>query len=250
MFFACCSDMRILIGLIWALGGAILGFVAGALASMAIVTLTNASNREGAHGYLMLACGVIGAFVGVVVGLFLYGRSAPTGASFAYFGSGALGLAGAVAAAGLALWAFLYLQERPVKYEDEAMADLMMELRIETVALPPTPAANWLNVEVQTAKTRPEGLVQWNDRRTEGTHTIIPVTQGPLYRAGSRVIVVRVASTQDEAFMPPMKRVPDPKADWSEWYRPTAVDPPYGVVPPAPLKPLFELRYRVRRYGD
>ena len=36
---------------------------------------------------------------------------------------------------------------------------------------------------------------------------------------------------------------------WSEWYRPKAVEPPYGVVPPAPLKSILELRYRVRPYG-
>ena len=71
-----------------------------------------------------------------------------------------------------------------------------------------------------------------------------------MYRAGSRVIVVRIAKTQDEAFMPPMKRTPDPNADWSAWYRPNAVDPPYGVVPTKPLRPTFELRYRVRRYGE
>ncbi len=238
-------------GLIWALVGAILGFSAGALVSMAIVTVTNASNREGAHGYLMLALGLLGALVGIVIGLLLYGRSAPTGASLAYFGSGSLGLAGAVAAAGFGLWVYMYLQERPVTYEDRAMADLEMELRIETANVPnAADSANWFNLEVQTSTTRPEGHASWTGRRTEGAYTIIPVTQGPLYRAGSRVIVVRIANRQDEAFMPPMKRVPDPKADWSSWYKPTSVDPPYGVVPPVPLKPMFELRYRVRRYGD
>lgn len=83
-----------------------------------------------------------------------------------------------------------------------------------------------------------------------GLYTAIPVVQGPFYRSGSRVIVVRVGEKQVEAFMPPIKRTPDPKADWSEWYRATAVDPPYGVTPAAPLKPMLELRYRVRKYGD
>ena len=242
--------MRSLIGLLWALGGAVVGCLVGGLVAMAILAITNASNREGAHGYFIVAFGLIGAVAGLVVGLLLYGRSAPIGASFAYFGSGALALVGVVAAAALALWAFLYLQERPVKYEGEAMADLMMELRIENSLLPQDGSTNWFDVEVQTSKTRPVGLVLWAERRTEGTHSIFPVIQGPLYRAGSRVIVVHIADRQVEAFMPPMKRVPDAKAGWSEWYRPTAVDPADRAVSPAPLKAMFELRYRVRRYGD
>ncbi len=241
--------MRSLTGLLWALGGAVAGCLAGALIAVAISSITNASNREGAQGYFMVALALIGAFVGVLVALLLYGRSAPSGQTGTYIGSGVLGVAGAVVAVALALWAFVNLQERPLTY-DGAMANLEMELRLLTAAVPAADSSQWLSVEVQTAKTRPEGTVLWSSLRTDGAYTIIPVIQGPLYRAGSRVIVVRIAMTQDEAFMPPMKRTPDPNADWSTWYRPNAVDPPYGVVPTKPLRPTFELRYRVRRYGE
>jgi hypothetical protein len=103
---------------------------------------------------------------------------------------------------------------------------------------------------VQTSKTRPEGTVIGSSKRREGEYTIIPVVQGPLYRSASRVIVVRMEDRQTEAFTPPMKRKPNPKADWSKWYRPRAVDPPFGVEPKEPLTSKVELRYRVRLYGQ
>ncbi len=243
--------MQSFMGLLWALGGGVAGCIAGIAVSEAIIAITKASNREGAHGYLMVALGLVGAVIGLVVGLSQYGRSAPVGFGFAYFRSGMLGLLCLAAAIGLGIWAFSYFQERPVQYEGQAMADLLMELRIETARIPrdirPT---NWFGVEVQTSTTRPAGLVLWDQKRLEGSYSIFPVVEGPLYRSGSRTIVVTIEGNRMEAFIPPMKRVPDPKADWSPWYRPRQVYP-YGVTPPsAPLEPVFELRYRVRKYGD
>jgi hypothetical protein len=143
----------------------------------------------------------------------------------------------------------MQLREAPLKY-DGAMANLELEFRIRSADVPAASSDAWLNVEVQTANTRPEGTVISSAKRNEGEYTIIPVVQGPLYRSGNRAIVASVGEDQVEVFSPPMKRTPDPKADWTEWYRPRVVDPPYGVVPPAPLKSKLELRYRVRAYGQ
>jgi hypothetical protein len=136
------------------------------------------------------------------------------------------------------------LREAPLMYAG-AMANLEMELRIRTVELPAGESPRWLDVEVQTAKTRPAGTVLWSNRRTDGEFTIIPVIQGPLFRSGNRVIVVRIDGRQDEAFMPRMKRTPDPKADWSEWFARNPSTRPMVSKPPTPPKPVFELRYRV-----
>ncbi|MBC8086028.1 MAG: hypothetical protein H7Z40_02085 [Phycisphaerae bacterium] len=241
--------MRSLLGLLWALGGAVAGFIAGALVAVAIAKITDASNREGALGYFTIALGIIGAIVGIIGGLTLYGRSAPSGQGVAYTGSGALGLAGLVVVIALGIWMTLNLRESPLQY-DGAMANLEMELRFNSRELPAGDVSRWMDVEVQTAKTRPVGTILWSDKRTEGDLTIVPVVQGPLYRSGSRVIVVNVDGRQVEAFTPPMKRTPNPKADWSKWYRPARVDPPYRVVPAAPLQSMFELRYKVRVYGQ
>jgi hypothetical protein len=186
--------------------------------------------------------------IGVVVGMLLYGRSAPAGQAATYAGSSALGMIGLVLAVAFGLWAFMNLRETPAMYGG-SQANLEMELRVRTQDAPAEDSTGWLNVEVQTTKTRPEGTVLWSQARIEGDSRIIPVVQGALYRAANRVIVVRIEGRQDEIFIPPMKRLPNPKADWSEWYRPKAVEPPYGVVPPAPLKSILELRYRVRVYG-
>lgn len=241
--------MRSIVGLLWALVGAVAGLVAGAIIATAISTVTHASNREGAQGYYMVGLGLIGAVVGLIAALVIYARSAPAGQAVAYGGSGVVGVVGLVALIAIALWAFMNLREAPLEYSG-AMASLELELRIPTAQIPADAAGYWLNVEVQTAKTRPEATVMWSNRRVEGEFTIVPAIQQPIYRSGSRVIVVRIKDRQDEAFMPSMRRTPDPTADWSEWVRPQSVDPPYGVVPPAPLTSIVELRYRVRRYGD
>lgn len=239
---------RSLVGLLWALGGGAIGGTIGALVGVAIAKVANVPEREGAAGYVMIAVALIGVVIGVVAGMLLYGRSAPTGQAAAYAGSSVLGMLGLVLAVAFGGWAFMNLRETPAMYGG-AQANLEMELRVRTLDAPDADSTGWLNVEVQTTKTRPEGTVLWSDSRVEGDFRIIPVVQGALYRAANRVIVVRIEGRQDEIFIPPMKRMPNPKADWSEWYRPRSVEPPYGVVPPAPLRPILELRYRVRVYG-
>lgn len=243
--------MESLIGLFWMLGGGVAGCIAGIAAAKVITDITKASNREGAHGYLMVLLGLVGGVIGLMGGLSGYGQTAPAGAGGSYVGSALLGLAGLGVAIGLGLWVFRYFQERPVTYEGQAMADLLIELRIETARIPGDAGPrNWFGVDVQTSTTRPSALVLWDQKRIEDSYTVFPVIQGPLTRAGRRLVSVNIEGRQAEAFLPPMKRVPDPKADWSDWYDPRHVAPAYGVVAPAALQPMFALRYRVRRYGD
>jgi hypothetical protein len=241
--------MRSLVGLLWALGGAVIGLIVGLIGASVFASVTHMTSREGASGYFVVAIGLVGAILGLIAGLVMYARSAPAGQGAAHFGSGTLGFIALVAAVAVCLWAFMQLREAPLEYNG-AMANLELEFRIRSADLPAASPDGGLNVEVQTAKTRPEGTVIWSAKRVDGEYTIIPAVQGPLYRSGSRMIVVRLGEAQVEVFSPPMKRTPDPKADWSEWYRPRVVDPPYGVVAPAPLKSKLELRYRVRAYGE
>jgi len=234
---------------LWALGGGIAGLIVGLVGASVFAAATHMTSREGASGYFVVAIGLIGALIGLIVGLVVYGRSAPAGQAAAHIGAGALGLIALVATIAVSLWAFMQLREAPLEY-DGAMANLELELRVKSADLPASASDSWLNVEVQTAKTRPEGTVLWSRKRVDGEYTIVPVVQGPLYRSGSRAIVVRVGDEQVEVFSPPMKRTPDPRADWSEWYRPRVVDPPYGAAPATPPKSKLELRYRVRVYGQ
>lgn len=242
--------MRGLVGLLWALGGAVAGFIAGVIVALVIAKVTDASNREGAQGYFAFALGVIGAVVGIIAGLTLYGRSAPAGQGASYAGSGVLGILGVVAAIAIGIFVVLKTQEKPLMYGG-AQANIDMELRFRTTDFPADAREKrWLNVEVHTAKTRPVGTLLWDEKRIEGEYTILRVTQGAFYRASGRVIVVSMEGKQTEAFSPPIKRTPDPKADWSKWYRPSAVDPPYGVEPKEPLKSIVELRYKVSVWGQ
>lgn len=241
--------MRGIMGVLWTLGGGIAGVVVGLLVGMVIVKAGNVTSREGAAGYAVVAVAIIGGIVGAIAGIVLYARSAPTGQGTAFAGSTVLGMVALVAAIAFGIWAFLNLREAPIEY-DGAQADLELELRVKSKDAPEGSPASWLDIEVQTANTRPAGTVLTSSIRTEGEYLVIPVVQGPLYRSGQRVIVVRIADKQVEAFMPKMKRTPNPKADWSAWERPRQVDPPYGVTPPAPLASMVELRYRVRPYGE
>jgi hypothetical protein len=241
--------MRGVMGVLWTLGGAIAGLVVGMLVGMAIVKFGNVTSREGAAGYAVIAVAIICAMLGALIGIMLYARSAPSGQGATFAGSAVLGVVALVAAIAFGIWGFMNLREAPIEYAG-AQANLELELRVRSSDAPEGTPSSWLDIEVQTAKTRPVGTVLTSSVRTEGEYLIIPVVQGPLYRSGQRVIVVRVGERQVEAFIPKMKRTPDPKADWSEWERPRAVDPPYGVTPPTPLKSMIELRYRVRPYGE
>ena len=178
--------MRSLTGLLWALGGGIAGLIVGLVGATIFAGLADMTDREGARGYFALAIGLIGAVIGLIVALVLYGRSAPAGQGPAYTGSGALGVIGLVAAVAFAIWAFMQLRETPLKYNG-AMATLEMEFRVSNADLPASASDRWLSVEVQTEKTRPEGTVIRSAKRTEGDYSIIPVAQGPLYRYKLRI---------------------------------------------------------------
>jgi hypothetical protein len=100
--------MRSFIGLLWTFGGAVAGFVVGALVAIVIAQLANTPNRDGEASYLMIAGGIVGAVIGIVAGIALYARSAPTGQVGAFAGSTAMGIAGLVALAVLGLWSYVY----------------------------------------------------------------------------------------------------------------------------------------------
>ena len=78
--------MRSLLGLLWALGGAI----AGVLVAMVVVKVGNITSREGAAGYATLGIAIIGAIIGAVARVVLCGRSAPAGQGVALSGSAVL----------------------------------------------------------------------------------------------------------------------------------------------------------------
>lgn len=241
--------MRSVLGVAYALGGAALGFGVGVAAALLFAKLTTMSSREGAIGYFAVALGLLGALAGLVAGIALYTRSAPSGQGAVFGGSAVLGVAALAGVVVLGAWSWLNLRQKPLEY-DGAMATLEMELRLDTANAPIDSTASWLDVEVQAGQTRPAGTVRWSAVRTEGSHRIIPVNQNPLIRATGRTIVVRLPARQTEVFIPPMPRTPDSRADWSEWLRPQRVEPTSDSASPDSPRSMIELRYRVRRYGE
>ena len=98
------------LGLLWALGGAITGCI-------------------------------VGAALGLIIALVMYGRSAPAGQGAAFTGTGTLGFVGLIAAIALGLWAVLQLREAPLKYNG-AMATPEMDFRARLGAPRPTVPAS------------------------------------------------------------------------------------------------------------
>ncbi len=241
--------MRPLTGLMYALGGAAAGLIIGLGGGMLFARLTNMTDREGASGYFMIGVGILGALIGLVVGIVLFVRAAPSGEGTRQLVAAVLGLTALVALVVGGVWSMMQLREAPLMY-DGAMATLEMELRLNTADLPANPNTRWLSVEVQTQSTRPEGTPLASRTRVEGAHTIIPVVQQPLFRAGRRTLVVRLEDKQTELYELPMKRTPDPRADWSEWLRPNTVEGASGADSLTSQVAKTEVRFRVRRYGD
>lgn len=242
--------MRAVLGALSALAGAAGGAVAGGLLAMLFAKVTNASSREGAVGYFVVAVGVLGAIAGLAVGVFLFARSAPAGEGARFAGSALVGLLVLAAGAALAAWAWASSREVPAKY-GETLASLELELRLKKADALPGAPSTWLDVEVQTATTRPAGTVL-NDRvREEDGRLVVPVIQNPLYRSSRRVVVVRVGDRHAEVFTPPWKAKPDPKAGWSPWLGPGRVERlrAEGDAAPAP-QGVLELRYRLRLFGE
>lgn len=243
--------MKALIGVLWGLGGMVLGFGLFAAGAALYAHWTQASNREGAVGYFMVALGLIGALLGLVAGLVWYARGAPTGEALGRFGQGVLGLAALVAVAVALGWAWMQSREVPVTYDGDTQANLLLEFRLLAEAAPGTPVRQWLEVEVTTANTRPVALVLPDEVRREGAHLVVPAVQGPLIRSGNRLVVARLAlpgGERHEVFMPPMPRRPDPKAGWSDWLPPRQVFDVQTGAGGAP--PLLQMRWRLRLYGE
>lgn len=245
------AAMKAFIGLLWGLGGMLLGGIVFGMGAALFASATHMSSREGASGYFIVALGVIGGALGLVAGLAWYARSAPAGEGFSQLGQGALGLAVFVAVLVAAGWGWMQSREVPVTYDGDTQANLLLEFRLPAASAPVTPARRWLNVEVTTANTRPEALVLQDEVRRDGDHLIVPAIQGPLVRSGSRLVVARLelpGVARDEVFMPPMPRRPDPKADWSEWQSPRQVFDARSGATGGPA--MLQMRWRLRLYGE
>lgn len=242
--------MKAVLGALAGLAGAAAGGLVAALLAAVFAKVTNVTTREGAAGYLVVAVGILGAIAGMVLGVVLFARSAPAGAGLRSAGSALLGLLGVAALVAAALWAWTLSHEGPARYGN-TLATLELEFRVKKGEAPAGSPSTWLDVEVQTAKTRPAGLVLPDAVREEGEWMIVPVIQNPLHRASGRVIVARVADRHVEVFTPPMKAKPNPNADWSPWTAPRLAERTGGgSAGGEAVRPILEVRYRVRLYGE
>ncbi len=242
--------MKAVLGALAGLAGAAAGLLVSVLLATLFAKLTNVTSREGAAGFFVVAVGVLGAIAGTIVGVFLFARSAPEGEAARSAGAAVLGLLGLAALVALVVWGWVGSREGPAKYGN-TLASLELEFRVRASEAPAGPPSGWLDVEVQTSTTRPPGTVLSDRVREEDGFVVVPVVQNPVYRSASRSIVSRVANRRVEVFVPRMKSKPDPKAGWSAWQAPRLVEMQGGGAGAGEeAKPILELRYRVRLYGE
>jgi MFS family permease len=242
--------MKVVLGALAGLAGAAAGLLVSILLATLFAKLANISDREGAAAYFVAAVGILGALAGTGVGVFLFARSAPEGEAARSAGAAVLGLLGLAALVALVVWGWVGSREGPAKYGD-TLASLELEFRVLASDAPAGAPSGWLDVEVQTSTTRPPGTVLSDRVREEDGFLVVPVVQNPLIRSSGRSVVVRVANRRVEVFVPRMKAKPDPKAGWSAWQAPRLVEMRGGGAGSGEgAKPILEMRYRIRLYGE
>lgn len=241
--------MKIVQGVLAAFLGAGLGFAVAAFGSMAIAKAANASNREGALGYLAIFAGLCGAVAGVIVAIWLVARRAPPGEAYLRGGAILAAFLGVLAVAALGAYLFFFTRERPMTYHG-SQASLELELRVPEALAKDQDLRRLLNVEMQTRTTRPEGALFVDRVRHEGGAVIVPGSVAPLYRASFRLLVVRVGEER-ELFQLRLGFLPVPRKEWSEWLKADLLDHPGGAQPErAEGRGKVELRYRIYVYGS
>ena len=246
--------MRLLQTIGAALAGGVLGALVGLAFGALCVKLFNVPSREGESGYLMVAVGLIGAILGVFVGIGLSLRSGGLGAGRIILNGGGA-LLGLAALGGLV---FLYFSmSHPHQLEiDGARVNLEFELRVPARrSLPPDPREA-LRVTLSTVKSQVDATLTTDRPRREGDYLVFPGVVNLPYREKRRLLVVVLRGSATEIFSLDLGAQPKPTKVLGEWHRSSFFDrDPGAAAGPKPvekgsLPDGFEVRYRIALFGE
>jgi len=225
--------------------GIVAGFAAGAFTGTLIASATHMSNFEGAAGYFAILIGLLGAVIGLFLGVWLafrlQGKRKSTGAVVAY---GVLSLTAAIAGGAGVIMLMLFFDDTLNRGSSKPQA--LFEIR-----LPPgakiTDDRREVEIELNTDKNsasayKSKEQYQYND----GNRPVIAGGVELTSRTSNRIIVLKIKGEPDRLFSLKLSGKPGHSDAYGAWqaidWVANAGDQPRKATP----ADQYEIRYRVR----
>ena len=234
-----------IVALIGGIVGIVAGFLAGAFAGTFIAAATRMSNFEGAAGYFAVLIGLVGALLGLVLGVWLALRARGANKSFpavVLYSGLSLGAIIAVAACVITLMLFFDSTLNRGSAKPQALFEIRMSPGT-TLAADRSDVEIELNTDQNSAyayKSKEE--YQYND----GNRPVISGGVDLAFRTSSRIIVVKRKGEPDLLFKLNLSGKPGHTDAFGPWQPIDWVAE--GNAQPRKATPYdqYEIRYRVR----
>ena len=234
------------IALIGGIIGIVSGFFAGAFAGSLIAAATHMSNFEGAAGYFAVLIGLLGAVIGLILGVWIafrvLGVRKGIGAVMAY---GVLSLGSIIAGGAVVIWLMLFFDS--TLNRGSAKPQALFEIRMSPgtkLAADRSDVEIELNTDQNSAyayKSKEE--YQYND----GNRPVISGGVDLAFRTSSRIIVLKRKGEPDLLFRLNLSGKPghtDAFGPWQpiDWLADANAQQPRKAT----AADQYEIRYRVR----
>ena len=226
--------------------GHIVGFIGGALAGTFIAAATHMSNFEGAAGYFAVLIGLVGALLGLVLGVWLALRARGATRSFAavaVYSGASLGTIIAVSTAIIMLMLFFDSTLNRGSAKPQALFEIRM---------PPDTklAADRSDVEIELNTDRNSDYAYKSKEEYQYNDGDRPVISGGVdlaFRSSSRIIVLKRKGEPDLLFKLNLSGKPGHSDAFGPW-QPIDWVAEAGAQQPRKATPAdkYEIRYRVR----
>ena len=243
--------MRILRGLLIALGTALAGGILAVFVGDYLTKLAHVPEMEGQRGMtVFFLCVPVGIIAGLVIGLaasILVRRPGPAGFLTAQ-GWALLILCGI---AGLSGGVPNLLSDKPPKLDGKRL-DLEFELRAPaTFKIPKQPDGYSIRVSLYTNNRQSRfAFIDWNSITNDAEHVIIPGKVPLLTHSKTRSLLASIGNEPVASQFVELKNLPPApgKQDeaWSDWIVATA----RADLTPIPDSERFAIRYRVHPIDD
>ena len=231
--------------LIWGIIGLVAGFLAGAFAGSLIAAAIHMSNFEGAAGYFAVLIGLVGALLGLVLGVWLALRARGANKSFPFvvlYSGLSLGAIIAVVAGVIMLMLFFDSTLNRGSSKPQALFEIRM---------PPGTrlAADRSDVEIELNTDQNSAYAYKSKQEYQYNDGNRPVISGGVelaFRTTSRIIVLKIKDEPDRLFRLNLSGKPGHSDDFGPWQSIDWVAE--GSAQPRKATPAdkYEIRYRVR----
>ncbi len=232
-----------IVALIGGIIGIVAGFFAGAFAGSLIASATHMSNFEGAAGYFAILIGLLGAVIGLFLGVWLafrlQGKRRSIAAVVAY---GVLSLTATIAGAASVIMLMLFFDDTLNRGSSKPQA--LFEIRLPPGTKLPENRRG-IEVELNTDKN---GTSAYFDKEwhSDGDRPVISGDADLAFRTSSRIIVLKIKGEPDRLFTLKLSGKPGHSDAYGPWqpidWVADAGDQPRKATP----ADQYEIRYRPR----